>query len=210
MPQPAKPFQRFADSGFAWRRFAVTLVLLSLLALVWHHFGLDDRPPYDGPLIEYQIADPTPVDAPAHLQQRDAARPDTPAVKRTPVAKIPDVGKCDDPATTPVISFEEFDKHDCDTKDLWVLIDGFVYDVWAFRTCARERVRVRIAGRSLTRARCTVPQHPGSDAICAGAHIDGSTTFNALHPPWVRRHMLSKYCIGRIDSIPDKARVSAQ
>lgn len=40
---------------------------------------------------------------------------------------------CSDPATTPKIQWAEYVTHSCRTDDLWLLIDGFVYDLQSFR-----------------------------------------------------------------------------
>merc|ERR1711879_851617 len=132
--QRDRPFQRFADPGFAWKRFGV-----------------------DG----YEAAsasDTAPV----------------PVTQRAPPYKYPENGLCDDPATTPLITWEEFNEHDCENRNLWIIIHGLVYDVFEF-----------------------IPYHPGAEALCIGAHTDITDTFWSLHPGYVITNMLPRYCIGR-------------
>ncbi len=39
---------------------------------------------------------------------------------------------CVDPSSTPKILWEDFITHSCESNNLWILIDGFVYDVQNF------------------------------------------------------------------------------
>eukprot|EP01096_Ripella_sp_DP13-Kostka_P007556 TRINITY_DN2762_c0_g1_i1.p1 TRINITY_DN2762_c0_g1~~TRINITY_DN2762_c0_g1_i1.p1 ORF type:complete len:154 (+),score=48.23 TRINITY_DN2762_c0_g1_i1:41-463(+) len=82
---------------------------------------------------------------------------------------------CSDPASTPKIQWAEYVTHSCSTDDLWLLIDGFVYDLQSFRS-----------------------RHPGSESICGGAGEDASDIFRKIHPSYVRTDVLPQFCIGSI------------
>lgn len=89
-------------------------------------------------------------------------------------------------APTKVFTLEEVAKHKTE-KDLWLIIDGKVYDVTAF-----------------------VDEHPGGvNTLTDNAGTDGSGEFDAVGHSAAAKDMLKKYLIGEL-SEEDKAKAPAK
>jgi len=101
-----------------------------------------------------------------------------PAVAGVGKPSEPSLGYCADQTNLPIIRWESFILHNCSKKSLWIIIEDRVYDMWKF-----------------------LPQHPGSDAICAGAGINATKMFRKIHPSYVESAVLPRYCIGKIDRV---------
>eukprot|EP01095_Lingulamoeba_sp_RSL-Kostka_P014698 TRINITY_DN6524_c0_g1_i1.p1 TRINITY_DN6524_c0_g1~~TRINITY_DN6524_c0_g1_i1.p1 ORF type:complete len:173 (+),score=36.02 TRINITY_DN6524_c0_g1_i1:114-632(+) len=96
--------------------------------------------------------------------------------------KVVSCGDFEEFEDIPIYNQEEFDLHTCDNNNLWILLNGYIYDVQNFRSI-----------------------HPGGEMICLGEDQDAFELFSTIHSEYVMNEYVNTFCIGRLEIVKDQS-----
>lgn len=111
---------KFNDVWFAWR-FLGTIVLVLFLFSLWLIASGDEVPGQNRIKVALREGG-----ASSHMDPLEKS-----VINRFDPVPIRELTAC----TAREIPWSEFVKHSCATEDLWLVIDGHVYDLWPWGTC---------------------------------------------------------------------------